>query len=125
MIPLEEPVSREIEGCRMNGLVAQRFSVDERYLYVTFASTGRRSYVLENGYSCDSGDTIDGRIVGMPSVRTVPSERWRRSRRAAQVRHGDRAGTRSGREILWNMDFPESAPPADAGLVIASTIGQG
>lgn len=47
----------------MNGLVAQRFSVDEKYLYVTFASTGRRSYVLENGYSCDSGDTIDGRIV--------------------------------------------------------------
>lgn len=62
-VPLEEPVSREIEGCRMNGLVAQRFSVDEKYLYVTFASTGRRSYVLENGYSCDSGDTIDGRIV--------------------------------------------------------------
>lgn len=62
-LPLEEPESHEIEGCRLNGQVAQRFCVDSQYLYVTFASTGRRSYVLENGYSCDSGDTIDGNIV--------------------------------------------------------------
>lgn len=62
-IPLEEPESHSISGCRLNGLVAQRFCMDSQYLYVTFASTGRRSYVLENGYSCDSGDTIDGHIV--------------------------------------------------------------
>lgn len=62
-LPLEEPESHEIEGCRLNGQVAQRFCTDSKYLYVTFASTGRRSYVLENGYSCDSGDTIDGNIV--------------------------------------------------------------
>lgn len=60
---LQEPEHHEIEGCCLNGLVAQRYSVDDRYLYVTFASTGRRSYVMENGYSCDSGDTIDGHIV--------------------------------------------------------------
>lgn len=63
---LEVPESHEIEGCRLNGQVAQRFSVDGKYLYVTFASTGRRSYVLENGYSCDSGDTIDGNILRYP-----------------------------------------------------------
>ncbi len=62
-VPVREPEGHPMEGCRMSGLVAQRFSVDDRYLYVTFASTGRRSYVLENGYSCDSGDTIDGRIA--------------------------------------------------------------
>lgn len=60
---MEQPESHIIDGCKRNGLVAQRWSMDERYFYVTFASTGRRSYVLENGYSCDSGDTIDGRIV--------------------------------------------------------------
>lgn len=60
---VQEPENHEIEGCRLNGLVAQRWCRDEKYLYVTFASTGRRSYVLENGYSCDSGDTIDGHIV--------------------------------------------------------------
>lgn len=63
---LEVPESHEIEGCRLNGQVAQRFSADGNYLYVTFASTGRRSYVLENGYSCDSGDTIDGNILRYP-----------------------------------------------------------
>ena len=57
------PICRVIEGCKRNGLVAQRYAVDDKYLYVTFASTGRRSYVIENGYSCDSGDTIDGRIA--------------------------------------------------------------
>ncbi|MCM1267957.1 MAG: hypothetical protein NC302_08640 [Bacteroidales bacterium] len=60
------PENHEIEGCRLNGLAAQRFSADEKYLYVTFASTGRRSYILEDGYSCDSGDTIDGHIVRYP-----------------------------------------------------------
>lgn len=60
---LLQPESRMIQGCKMNGLVAQRCAADDKYLYVTFASTGRRSYVIENGYSCDSGDTIDGRIV--------------------------------------------------------------
>ena len=60
---LPEPRNNVIEGCRLNGLVAQRCASDGRYLYVTFVSTGRRSYVIENGYSCDSGDTIDGRIA--------------------------------------------------------------
>lgn len=60
---LPEPQGSVIEGCRLNGLVAQRCASDGKYLYVTFASTGRRSYVIENGYSCDSGDTIDGRIA--------------------------------------------------------------
>jgi len=63
---LQQPESHVIESCRMNGLVAQRWCADEKYLYVTFASTGRRSYVLENGYSCDSGDTVDGHVVRYP-----------------------------------------------------------
>lgn len=60
---LPEPQSRRIAGCRMDGLVAQRHAVDGKYLYVTFSSTGRRSYVVEDGYSCDSGDALDGRVV--------------------------------------------------------------
>ncbi|MBQ8639814.1 MAG: endoglucanase [Lachnospiraceae bacterium] len=59
----EVPESHEIDGCRMNGLAAQRFCISSGFLYVTFASTGRRSYVIENGYSCDSGDTIDGHVA--------------------------------------------------------------
>lgn len=63
---LKQPESHVIGGCRLNGLVAQRWCMDDSYLYVTFASTGRRSYVVENGYSCDSGDTIDGHVVRYP-----------------------------------------------------------
>ncbi len=60
---MQQPESAVIEGCRFHGLVAQRCSEDDRYFYVTFASTGRRSYLLEDGYSCDSGDSIDGHLV--------------------------------------------------------------
>lgn len=60
---MNEPKSYPIPGCKLNGQVAQRWSVDDKYLYVTFASTGRTNYVIENGYSCDSGDNIDGHIV--------------------------------------------------------------
>lgn len=63
---MEQPESHVIQGCRLNGQVAQRWCMDDSYLYVTFASTGRRSYVVENGYSCDSGDTIDGHVVRYP-----------------------------------------------------------
>lgn len=61
--PMEQPESVVIEGCRFQGLAAQRCSEDAKYFYVTFASTGRRSYLLEDGYSCDSGDSIDGHLV--------------------------------------------------------------
>lgn len=65
---MEQPESHVMEGCRLNGPVAQRWCMDASYLYVTFASTGRRSYVTENGYSCDSGDTIDGHVVRYPML---------------------------------------------------------
>ncbi len=74
---LQQPESHVIEGCRYNGLVAQRWCREEKYLYVTFASTGRRSYVLENGYSCDSGDTIDGHIVRYPVLKQEDGSGWK------------------------------------------------
>lgn len=60
---LSEPEHYFFEESRMSGLVAQRYDYDGKYLYVTFANTGKNSYVVENGYSCDSGDTLGGRVV--------------------------------------------------------------
>ncbi|MCQ2521726.1 MAG: endoglucanase [Lachnospiraceae bacterium] len=60
---LHEPPHRLIDGSPFSGVVAQRYSIDEEYLYVTFAATGRRAYVFDLGYSCDGGDTMDGHIV--------------------------------------------------------------
>ncbi len=60
---LPEPEQYLLSESRFPGLVAQRYDYDGKYLYVTFAQTGVRSYVVENGYSCDSGDTIGGRVA--------------------------------------------------------------
>lgn len=58
-----QPQSDEIDGVKFAGLVAQRYSLDDKYLYVTFSVMGRNAYVLENGYSCDGGSVIGGRLV--------------------------------------------------------------
>lgn len=63
---LWQPESGETEGVRLAGLVAQRYTLDEKYLYVTFSVMGRNAYVLENGYSCDGGSVIGGRVVRYP-----------------------------------------------------------
>ncbi|MCM1261762.1 MAG: endoglucanase [Butyrivibrio sp.] len=61
-----QPQSDEIDGVKLAGLVAQRYSLDDKYLYVTFSVMGRNAYVLENGYSCDGGSVIGGRVVRYP-----------------------------------------------------------
>ena len=61
--PLIEPVAPEESDSKMAGYVAQRYDSDGKYLYVTLSQTGRDSYVIENGYSCDSGDAIGGRVI--------------------------------------------------------------
>ena len=48
---------------KMPGYVAQRYAYDGRYLYITFSQTGKNSYVVENGYSCDSGDAVGGALI--------------------------------------------------------------
>ena len=66
---LWQPEQSGIQGSRMHGYVAQRYAEDEKYLYITFSETGRRSYVVENGYSCDSGDALAGRMIRYEKTR--------------------------------------------------------
>ena len=61
--PLEEPESPIIEDSKMNGLVAQRYAYDGKYLFVTMCATGRWNYLVDLGYSCDTGDTIGGKVL--------------------------------------------------------------
>lgn len=60
---LEQPEEYFMPQSRMSGLVAQRYTYDDKYLYITFGHTGTYSYIVENGYSCDSGDAIGGRVA--------------------------------------------------------------
>ena len=63
---LWEPADAEIEGVQLAGLVAQRYAMDERYLYVTYSVMGRNAFVRELGYSCDGGSVIGGKVVRYP-----------------------------------------------------------
>lgn len=64
--PLEEPELTGPTESKMEGYVAERMDFDGKYLYVTMANTGKYSYVVENGYSCDSGDTLGGKVLRYP-----------------------------------------------------------
>lgn len=57
------PESVMIPESKWSGYVAHRYDYDGRYLYITLVNTGCYSYVTEMGYSCDSGDTLGGRII--------------------------------------------------------------
>lgn len=72
---LWQPQDGEIEGVRLAGLVAQRYVMDDKYLYVTYAVMGKNAYVYELGYSCDGGSVIGGRVVRYPIVKNGESTR--------------------------------------------------
>lgn len=48
---------------KWRGYVAHRYDYDGTYFYCTLVNTGKNSYVTDMGYSCDSGDLTDGRIL--------------------------------------------------------------
>ncbi len=60
---LMQPKNTEITDSKMSGYVGGRYSYDGKYLYITMSNTGATSYVIENGYSCDSGDTLGGIVL--------------------------------------------------------------
>lgn len=60
---LEMPSSLIHNSIKISGHVAQRYTFDGTYLYVTLACTGVNSYITLEGYSCDSGDSYDGKII--------------------------------------------------------------
>lgn len=57
------PENLEIMGSKMNGLVASRYDYDGKYLYVTMNVTGRWNYIVDLGYSCDTGDMVGGKVL--------------------------------------------------------------
>lgn len=73
---LWQPEDGEIDGVRLAGLVAQRYAMDDRYLYVTYAVMGKNAYVYELGYSCDGGSVFGGRIVRYPIMKSETGTRF-------------------------------------------------
>ena len=59
-VPVSQPAYVPVEGSRLQGLVAQRCAFDDDYAYVSYSANGRRSQVVEHGYTCDCGDCSGG-----------------------------------------------------------------
>lgn len=60
------PVDTDLTGRKpalLRGPVAQRYAMDEKYLYVTFACRCEAFFMPELGYSCDAGKVTDGHVV--------------------------------------------------------------
>ena len=75
-VPVPQPEYIPVEGSQLHGLVAQRCTFDDDYLYVTFSANGPRSQNVEKGYTCDCGDCSNGRVVryALDSERLGPME---------------------------------------------------
>ncbi len=115
--PMWQPEENVVEGVKMAGLVAQRYALDENYLYVTFSVMGRNAYVLENGYSCDGGSVIGGRVARYPLV-TSDGHRQDRLGQGEEI-------TPNGIGILHEYGFSGiDTAKEKPGLVICSTISK-
>ena len=60
---LPMPENIDFATSKLSGLVAQRADYDGTYLYITCAVTGKRAFILESSYSCDTGDVLGGRVL--------------------------------------------------------------
>lgn len=106
-LPLPGPEDVEIEGVAMSGHVAQRYAMDDKYLYVTYSVMGRNAYIRELGYSCDGGSCIGGRVYRYAWDTLAPED----------ITPGEGAG-----DLLEYGFSGISAGTQTSGLLIASTI---
>lgn len=61
--PLWQPECPEMPEVIFEGLVAQRYTSDEQYLYVTMQMMGPNATNRELGYSCDNGSVWFGTLI--------------------------------------------------------------
>ncbi|MBQ5933200.1 MAG: endoglucanase [Lachnospiraceae bacterium] len=60
---LPMPEAHEYPFSPLSGYVPVRFSYDKKYFYVTLSENGPNPYTLENGYACDSGRVVGGKVL--------------------------------------------------------------
>ncbi|MDE6387887.1 MAG: endoglucanase [Lachnospiraceae bacterium] len=132
---LWQPRDGEIEGVRLAGLVAQRYTMDEKYLYVTYAVMGKNAYVYELGYSCDGGSVIGGRVVRYPIIKKETGTRFGQGEEITPgsvcgQSEGNTAGGSKGSPASYENYGHEygfggiSAAVTKPGLVVCSTISK-
>lgn len=119
---MEQPENHRAADCRIHGLAAQRWSLDDRYLYVTFSANGPRSFIDDLGYSCDSGDAVDGHIARYPLLdgKIGPMEEITPCA-ASPAKGMGLAHIRPGDHLDWGFSGI-CASRNTPGLLVASTI---
>ncbi|MBR4341864.1 MAG: endoglucanase [Lachnospiraceae bacterium] len=60
-LPMPENV--EYPFSNFSGYVPVRCAYDGKYFYVTLSENGPNSFLTENGYGCDSGHVVGGRVL--------------------------------------------------------------
>jgi len=60
---LPMPENQEYPFSNFNGYVPVRCTYDGKYFYVTLSENGPNSFLMENGYGCDSGHVVGGKIL--------------------------------------------------------------
>ena len=60
---LPMPENAEYPFSNLSGYVPIRCAYDGKYFYVTLSENGPGSILLENGYGCDSGHVVGGRVL--------------------------------------------------------------
>lgn len=60
---LPMPENSEYPFSNLSGYVPVRYTYDGKYFYVTLSENGPNSFLNENGYGCDSGHVVGGRIL--------------------------------------------------------------
>lgn len=61
--PMWQPENIFLEEVVFPGYVAERYSFDDRYFYVTFSYMGPNAKNREMGYSCDNGSLFGGHLI--------------------------------------------------------------
>jgi len=122
--PMPQPENAVIPESKWSGYVGERYDYDGKYLYVTLAQTGQYSYITELGYSCDSGDTLggkvlrysfddDGRIKGYEDITPYPA-----------TENGVQTGKETGSALTYGFGGISSTR-AMPGLLVTTTLCKG
>lgn len=113
--PVEQPAYETVEGSKMHGLVAQRCSKDDEYVYVSFSANGAHSQNVERGYTCDCGDCSSGRIAryritadGVTAMEEITPEQGNFGYSAVDAKHDllitATIGRRGGDKVFLSKD---------------------
>ncbi|MBP3609762.1 MAG: endoglucanase [Lachnospiraceae bacterium] len=119
--PMVQPDNVLLKESKWAGYVGERYDYDGKYLYITLAHTGQHSYVTEMGYSCDSGDTIGGKVLRYSFTEDGSIDRYEDITPYHTIYGGKEVQEPAGTNLMYGFSGISSTK-ACPGLLVCSTI---